>query len=56
MNVGGVCTTYRGASPDQIQLVTEPIERTLATVKGLDDITSISSEGTSIVVMQLIPV
>jgi HAE1 family hydrophobic/amphiphilic exporter-1 len=48
-----VYTTYRGASPDQIQkLVTEPIEQTLATVKGLDDITSISSEGTSIVVMQ----
>jgi len=48
-----VYTTYQGASPDQIQkLVTEPIEQALATVKGLDDLSSISSEGSSIVVAQ----
>ncbi len=48
-----VYTTYQGASPDQIQkLVTEPIERSMATIKGLDDLASISSEGTSIVVLQ----
>jgi len=48
-----VITSYSGAAPDQVQrLVTEPIERGMATLQGLDMLQSISGEGNSIVVMQ----
>ena len=51
--VAVVFTTYSGASPEQVQrLVTEPMERGLATLHGLDTLSSISNEGSSIVIMQ----
>ncbi|MCL2857289.1 MAG: efflux RND transporter permease subunit [Oscillospiraceae bacterium] len=51
--VAAVITTYSGAAPDQVQrLVTEPIERGVATLQGLDTLSSTSDEGFSFVVMQ----
>ena len=44
---------YNGASPKDVEeLVTKPIEDAVSTLKGMDTITSRSSEGTSIVYMQ----
>lgn len=49
-----VMTSYMGASPNEIeQLVTKPIEDSLADLEGLDKITSYSSEGRSIVVLEM---
>ena len=51
--VAAVVTSYSGAAPDQVQrLVTEPIERSVATLQGLDMLQSISGEGSSFVIMQ----
>ncbi|MCL2578811.1 MAG: efflux RND transporter permease subunit [Oscillospiraceae bacterium] len=51
--VAVVFTNYSGASPDQVRrLVTEPIEQSLATLQGLDTLSSTSSEGSSVVIMQ----
>lgn len=48
-----VVTTYPGASPDDInELVTRPVEQAVSGVNGLRDITSISQEGSSVVVIQ----
>jgi len=45
-----VRTTYEGASPEVIErLVTQPVEEILATVPGVEEMTSISSEGRSTV-------
>ncbi|MBN2260152.1 MAG: efflux RND transporter permease subunit [Clostridiales bacterium] len=47
-----VSTSYSGAGPQEIEnLVTRPLEGSLATVSGLTDITSQSSEGNSIVIL-----
>lgn len=46
-------TTYIGASPEQVeQSVTKPMESALAATSGLKNITSISQENVSIVVME----
>ncbi len=46
-------TTYIGASPEQVeQSVTKPMESALAATGGLKNITSISQENVSIVVME----
>jgi len=51
--VAVVITNYSGASPDQMQrLVTEPIERSMATLQGLDNMSSISNEGSSVIILQ----
>ncbi len=43
-----VRTNYTGVGPEEMErLVTEPIERTMATVPGIEEITSSSSEDTS---------
>ncbi len=48
-----VMTTYPGANPEKVELtVTKPIESTLSTVGGLDKISSISSENSSMVIFQ----
>jgi len=45
-----IITTYQGASPEDIEsLITKPIEETVATVEGLDTLTSESREGISFV-------
>jgi len=47
-----VSTTYSGAGPQEIEnLITKPIEQAMATVSNLDSLTSVSSEGSSIVLV-----
>ncbi len=48
-----VTTTYPGATPETVETeVTRPIEEALNTVSGLDEITSTSYEGRSVVIAQ----
>jgi multidrug efflux pump len=48
-----VRTTLPGAAPETIATsVTTPLERQLGTISGIDELTSISSLGTSMVIMQ----
>ncbi|MAX79817.1 MAG: acriflavin resistance protein [Crocinitomicaceae bacterium] len=54
VNMLTVRTTYIGASPEEVQTsVTKPIEDALAAVEGVDLISSSSSEGVSIVILEL---
>lgn len=47
-----VMTTYDGAGPEEVEEnVTKPIEESMASVSGIDTITSISSSGVSFVIM-----
>lgn len=49
-----VMTTYPGASPEKVETeVTRPLESTLATTGGVEEVTSISQENTSMIVFQL---
>ncbi len=53
MPVALVMTTYNGASPEEIEtLVTEPIEKALASVENMEEMASYSMENTSIVVIR----
>ncbi len=48
-----VVTTYPGASPERVESnVTEPLEATLGTVNGVENVTSTSSENYSMVVLE----
>ncbi|MCJ9669715.1 MULTISPECIES: efflux RND transporter permease subunit [unclassified Neorhizobium] len=48
-----VTTTYPGATPETIETeVTRPVEEALNTISGLDEITSTSYEGRSVVIAQ----
>lgn len=48
-----VYTSYPGASPDDVsELVTKPIENSVSTLSGLDSISSTSSEGTSMIMLE----
>jgi HAE1 family hydrophobic/amphiphilic exporter-1 len=48
-----VTTTYPGATPETVETeVTSPIEEALNTISGLDEITSTSYEGRSVVIAQ----
>lgn len=48
-----VSTSYSGVGPQEIEkLITQPVEEALATVNDIKNITSISSEGNSIVVAE----
>ncbi len=48
-----VFTTYPGASPEKIeQTVTKPLEQTLSTASGIKNVTSISNENTSVVILE----
>ena len=50
-----VMCTYTGAAPEEMEdLITKPIEDTMATLTGVDTITSSSSNGSSIVVVQFV--
>lgn len=47
-----VVTTYVGASPEDVEtLLTEPIERAVASVEGVETVQSTSRQGTSIVIV-----
>jgi len=53
-NVVSVITSYRGASPDEVEnSVTKRVEEAVSAVEGLDKLTSSSMEGASSVVIQL---
>lgn len=48
-----VITAYPGASPEKVELnVTKPLEKALATAGGIEEVTSISNENSSIIMLQ----
>ncbi len=48
-----VQTTYQGAGPEEIEnIISRPLEQTLSTVENIEDVISISSEGSSLLLMQ----
>lgn len=48
-----VFTSYSGASPEDVsELVTKPIEEKVSTLSGLDSISSTSSEGSSMIMLE----
>ncbi len=48
-----VMTSYEGAGPQEVEFkITKILEDRLATVKGLDKITSVSAEGVSVITLQ----
>lgn len=48
-----VMTTYVGASPETVEMtVTKPVESSMATVSNIENISSVSSENYSIVIME----
>ncbi|WP_312810543.1 efflux RND transporter permease subunit [Sedimentibacter sp.] len=48
-----VQTSYSGAGPEEIEnMITKPLEQTVATVENIEGILSYSNEGSSIVLMQ----
>lgn len=50
-----VSTTYVGASPEEIETtVTAPIEQAMASVSNVDEISSISQENSSMVVLKFV--
>ncbi|NLW89469.1 MAG: MMPL family transporter [Clostridiaceae bacterium] len=50
-----VMTTYPGASPEKVEMtVTRPLETALGTSGGLDNISSISNENASIIIMEFV--
>jgi len=52
--VVAIIATYEGAGPDAVeQLVTRPIEAAMASVENVETVTSTSSQGTSIVLVEL---
>ena len=51
--VVSVLTAYEGAGPEEIEtLLTKPIEDTLSTVSGIDEVISVSKEGMSAVILR----
>ncbi len=48
-----VMTTYNGGSPEEVELiVTKPIEQAVATLDNIENITSVSSQGQSTVILE----
>ncbi len=48
-----VLTAYQGAGPEEVEtLITEPIEDTLSTISGVDEVISVSREGLSAVTLK----
>lgn len=48
-----VVTTYPGASPEKVELsVTKPLEQVLTTTSGVENINSISSENSSVIILE----
>src|SRR5690606_28213840 len=51
-----VTTVYPGASPDDIEsIITQEVEREVATINGIDELRSTSTEGVSTVVITFTP-
>ena len=48
-----VMTTYQGASPETVEtVVTKPIEQSMATVTSIENVSSISQENISLVILE----
>ena len=48
-----VITTYPGASPEEVEMVvTKPVEQVLATISNIENVSSISSENMSMVILE----
>ena len=48
-----VSTVYPGANPEKVELtVTDPVEKAVATISGLENITSVSQENVSMVMLE----
>lgn len=48
-----VITSYVGASPEEVEtVVTKPLEQSMATVSNIKNVTSVSSENTSMIIME----
>ncbi len=48
-----ISTVYPGASPEKVEAsVTKPLEQALATTSGLENISSVSSENSSMVILE----
>src|SRR3972149_6698601 len=48
-----VLTAYDGAGPEEVEtLITEPLEDALSTISGVDEVTSVSKEGLSAVILR----
>lgn len=48
-----VMTTYPGASPEEVEtVVTRPVEQAMATISNIENVTSVSSENVSTVVLE----
>ncbi|MEY8426921.1 efflux RND transporter permease subunit [Lachnospiraceae bacterium 46-15] len=48
-----VYTTYIGASPEEVETtVTRPVEQSMATISNIENVTSVSSENVSMVVLE----
>lgn len=55
-DIVSISAVYPGASPKEVELyVTNPIEKELSTVDGLEEVTSTSVEGMSIIIVKLDP-
>ena len=51
--VSVVYSTYTGAGPEEVEsLITEPLEESLATVPHIDKLSSVSSDGMALVILQ----
>ena len=48
-----VYTTYAGASPEEVEtVVTRPVEQSMATISNIENVTSVSSENISLVILE----
>lgn len=48
-----IFTSYPGASPDDVdELVTKPLEDAVSTLSGLDQVSSVSNEGSSMIMLE----
>ena len=48
-----VMTTYPGASPEEVEtVVTRPVEQAMATISNIENVTSVSSENMSTVILE----
>ena len=51
-----VTTVYPGASPDDVEsIITQEVEREVATIDGIDEVRSTSTEGVSSVIVEFLP-
>ena len=51
-----VTTIYPGASPDDVEsIITQDLEREIATISGLDEVRSTSTEGVSTIIAEFFP-